>query len=250
MAESGQLRTTRRWFLSSVAATIVAGGATSALARTFSGSLPWASAAADPPVPLSASGWRFFSVGEGRIVNAIVDRLVPPDDLSIGGKEAGCAVYIDRQLAGDYGSSSRLYTKGPFLKGIPQQGYQGQLNPSDLYRRGLDAISKYVAAKYNGKVFDELSPEEQDHFLTELEADRIDLPDGVGGKEFFGFVLNNTMEGFFADPVYGGNKDMVSWKMLGFPGARYDYRDHVSKHNIPYPHPPVSILGAMDWASK
>lgn len=58
------------------------------------------------------------------------------------------------------------------------------------------------------------------------------------------------MEGFFADPVYGGNKDMVSWRMLGFPGARYDYRDHVSKLNQPYPLPPVSIAGAPEWLEK
>ncbi|WP_312404313.1 gluconate 2-dehydrogenase subunit 3 family protein [Rhizobium sp.] len=250
MSESGQFRASRRWFLSSVAATMLVGTTGSAFGRTFSGSLPWKAASADPPVPISPGGWRFFTEGEGRLVSAIVDRLIPADDLSISGKDAGCAVYIDRQLAGDYGSSSRLYTKGPFLKGIPQQGYQGQLNPSELYRRGLAAITRYVFEKYDGKAFGDLSPEQQDSFLTELEADHIELPDGVGGKEFFGFVLNNTMEGFFADPVYGGNKDMVSWKMLGFPGARYDYRDHVSKHNEPYPHPPVSILGAMDWASK
>jgi len=58
------------------------------------------------------------------------------------------------------------------------------------------------------------------------------------------------MEGFFADPAYGGNRDMASWRMIGFPGARYDYRDFVSRHNETYPLPPVSILGAADWASK
>jgi gluconate 2-dehydrogenase gamma chain len=56
-------------------------------------------------------------------------------------------------------------------------------------------------------------------------------------------MLQNTMEGFFADPLYGGNKGMAGWKMVGFPGARYDYRDHVDKHNVPYPRGPVSIYG-------
>jgi gluconate 2-dehydrogenase gamma chain len=51
------------------------------------------------------------------------------------------------------------------------------------------------------------------------------------------------MEGFFADPLYGGNKNMAGWKMIGFPGARYDYRDHIDKHNVPYPKGPVSIYG-------
>jgi gluconate 2-dehydrogenase gamma chain len=57
-------------------------------------------------------------------------------------------------------------------------------------------------------------------------------------------MLQNTMEGFFADPLYGGNRNMASWKMIGFPGARYDYRDHIDKHNVRYPRPPVSIYSA------
>jgi gluconate 2-dehydrogenase gamma chain len=48
---------------------------------------------------------------------------------------------------------------------------------------------------------------------------------------------------FFADPVYGGNRDMAAWKMIGFPGARYDYRDWIDRHNERYPHPPISIAG-------
>ncbi len=51
------------------------------------------------------------------------------------------------------------------------------------------------------------------------------------------------MEGFFADPVYSGNRDMVGWKMIGHPGAKYDYLDWIERHNETYPHPPVSIYG-------
>ena len=52
---------------------------------------------------------------------------------------------------------------------------------------------------------------------------------------FFELLLKNTQEGFFADPIYGGNRDMVGWKMIGFPGARYDYRDWVERHNRTLP---------------
>jgi gluconate 2-dehydrogenase gamma chain len=58
------------------------------------------------------------------------------------------------------------------------------------------------------------------------------------------------MEGFFADPIYGGNRDMAGWKLVGFPGARYDYRDWVERHNEAYPLPPVSIMGRSDWTVK
>jgi gluconate 2-dehydrogenase gamma chain len=66
---------------------------------------------------------------------------------------------------------------------------------------------------------------------------------GFSTRQFFELILQNTMEGFFADPLYGGNRDMVSWKMIGFPGARYDYRAFVGKHNQRYPYGPVSIYG-------
>ncbi|MER9103617.1 gluconate 2-dehydrogenase subunit 3 family protein [Mesorhizobium sp. M0715] len=205
--------------------------------------------ASDPPAQVVAGGWHFFSAQEAALVEAIVDRIIPADELSMGGKEAGCAVYIDRQLMGAFGVSSRLYTQGPFLPGLPTQGYQGEANPAQRYRTGLAAIDAFLKQR-DGKTFVELASAEQDAFLTAMEAGQVDLPNGVKGPGFFGLLLQNTMEGFFADPVYGGNKDMVSWRMLGFPGARYDYRDHVSKHNQPYPQPPVSIIGRPEWLGK
>lgn len=240
----------RRRFLSSVASIVAISTATAASARTFSAALPWTPMSGAPPVPVSISGWLFFTPEEARAVEAIVDRLIPADDLSIGGKEAGCAIYLDRQLAGSYGHSSRLYTKGPFLSGLHTQGYQGEATPNSQYRRGLAAIDAYVRTNLQARSFADLNTAQQDDFLKALEADKIQLSNGVVGKVFFGLILNGAMEGFFADPLYGGNKDMASWKMLGFPGARYDYRDFVSRHNETYPLPPVSILGATDWAMK
>jgi gluconate 2-dehydrogenase gamma chain len=56
--------------------------------------------------------------------------------------------------------------------------------------------------------------------------------------------------GFFADPLYGGNRDMVGWKMIGYPGARYNYLDWVERHNERFPLPPVSLIGRADWSPK
>lgn len=240
-------RPTRRSFLSSVALTFVAGPA---LARSLSGRLPWQDGAADPPVQVRPGGWLFFTPDEVTTMEAVVDRLVPADDLSIGGKEAGCVVYLDRQLAGSYGMSSRLYTAGPFLPGLPTQGYQAADTPSQRYRLGIAALNKWVRDNKGGNRFADLSPEDQDAVLKDMEAGKIELGRGVEANAFFNLMLNGTMEGFFADPIYGGNKEMASWRMLGFPGARYDYRDHVSKHNQPYPLPPVSIAGSTEWMTK
>jgi gluconate 2-dehydrogenase gamma chain len=239
----------RRQFLGSTAVTVLFVSTPDALARSISGRLPWSPFAASPPVPARPGPWLFFTHDEAVTVEAIVDRLIPTDDLSVGGKDAGCAVFIDRQLAGFFGSSERNYMKGPFVKGTPQQGQQSPILPTERYRAGLAMLNAYCANTYAGRTFAELDPQDQDKVLQGLEQGTIDLG-AADAKTFFELVLQNTMEGFFADPIYGGNKDMVSWKMIGFPGARYDYRDFVSRHNERYPLPPVSIMGRGDWGGK
>lgn len=251
MPEHCPKRLSRRSFLSSVAVVTLAGSAAPAFAKAIlGGNLPWAPYSADPPVQVTAGGWYFFTPDEVATIEAVADRIIPADELSIGGKEAGCALYLDRQLAGAYGKSSRLYTQGPFMPGLPTQGYQGEADPAQRYRQGLRAISDYLKANNGGKTFSQLSGADQDSFLRDLEGGKIKLPNNVNGKAFFNLMLSNIMEGFFADPVYGGNKDMASWKMLGFPGARYDYRDHITKFNEPYPLPPVSIASAPAWRER
>lgn len=234
----------RRWLLAS-AATAGVLAAAGADGGSISGDRPWSAFAGEPPRPVNPLGWYFFTPGEAAAVEAIVDRLIPADHLSPGGKECGCAVFIDRQLAGAFGQAARLYTKGPFAKGLPTQGYQGDLTPAGRYRLGLRALADYTHTTYK-KDFVALTPAQQDAVLAGLDGGKIvlKLKPGFSTKEFFELMLQNTMEGFFADPLYGGNKGMASWKMIGFPGARYDYRDFIDKHNQPYPRGPVSIFSA------
>lgn len=248
MSDVSTFKATRRHFLASAAAVTFTTIASAAYAQTVSGKLPWHPFAAEPPKP-SIAGWYFFKPEEARAVEAIVDRLIPSDELSVGGKDAGCAAYIDRQMAGSYGDSSRLYTSGPFATALPTQGYQGAAPPAVQYRAGLAAIDAYLRKTMNNRDFVALSAAEQDDFLKNLEAGKVDLGT-VNGAGFFNLLLQNTMEGFFADPVYGGNKDMVSWKMLGFPGARYDYRDFVEIHNQKLDLQPLSIAGRPNWKAK
>ena len=233
----------RRWLLAS-AGTAAVLAAASADGRNISGDRPWSPFAGEPPRPVNPLGWYFFTPGEAAAVEAIVDRLIPADHLSPGGKDCGCAIFIDRQLAGSFGQASRYYTKGPFMPGLPTQGYQGDLTPAGRYHLGLSALNDHTNTTYK-KDFRALSPEQQDEVLAGLDGGKIKLKlkPGFTTKEFFELVLQNTMEGFFADPLYGGNKNMAGWKMVGFPGARYDYRDHIDKHNVPYPKGPVSIYG-------
>lgn len=211
--------------------------------------LPWHANAGEPELPVVPGPWQFFSAAEGAMVEAIVDRIIPPDAQTPGGKDAGCAVFIDRQLAGPYGRSEGLYTMPPFVRGLKQQGPQSQQTPAQLYRSSLEAMDRHSRTVHAGRAWIALPSEEQDALLHGLEGGTLTL-DGADGRTFFEALLKDTQEGFFADPIYGGNRDMCAWKMIGFPGARYDYREWVSRHNEPFPLPPVSIQGRADWTPR
>jgi gluconate 2-dehydrogenase gamma chain len=237
----------RRDLLTSTAMLI--GGAVVARAGTIAGQLPWRPGAGAPPEPVRPGPWVYFTGAEGAAVEAIADRIIPPDADTSGGKDAGCAVFIDRQLAGPYGRQEGLYVRPPFLKGMKQQGPQDEAGPAEQYRAGLAALDRYCRTNHGGKAFAELADADKDTVLTGLESSTVKL-DGADGKAFFELLLKDLQQGFFADPIYGGNRDMVAWRMIGYPGARYDYRDWVSRHNERFPLPPVSITGRADWTPR
>lgn len=248
MSEKPSKGLTRRQLLVSSATSIAVGAAASAKAATLSGLPQWVPFDHNGPMHYDTPGWQFFTADEAREVEAIVERLIPADDLSVSGKDAGCAVFIDRQLAGEYGTFDRLYMQGPFEKGTPMQGDQSPLVPRQRYRLGLAGLAAYCQKQFQ-QAFSALGAEDKDKVLTDLEKGAITL-DGIDARLFFQQVLGNTMEGFFADPIYGGNRDMVSWKMIGFPGARYDYRDYIALHNQKLDLVPISIIGSSAWNKK
>jgi len=114
------------------------------------------------------------------------------------------------------------------VKGTPEQGSQSPLTPAQRYRQGLAALDAYTNKKFS-QTFVALSGDQQDELLRRMEANQLDLGPDVETKVFFELLLQNVREGFLSDPLYGGNKEMASWKMIGFPGARYDFRDLIGK---------------------
>ncbi len=219
-----------------------------ARAALITGGLPWTPDAASPPEGAAPRPWRYFSADEGAAVEALVDRLIPPDPETPGGKEIGCAVFIDRQLAGPYGSFEGLYMQGPFQDGTAQQGPQSPVTPAQQYRQALAALDHHCRSAFNGAAFAQLADADKDKVITGPEDGSLKL-DGADGHAFFEQLLQDTQQGFLADPIYGGNKDMAAWKMIGFPGARYDYRDWVERHNERYPLAPVGIAQHPAWKS-
>jgi gluconate 2-dehydrogenase gamma chain len=237
----------RRELLAGSALLLLSG--VSARARLYTGHLPWDPNAGHPPEPVKPGPWQFFTGAEGRAIEAVADRIIPPDPQTPGGKDAGCAVFLDRQLAGPYGRAEGLYNSPPFLTGGKQQGPQSEAGPAQKYRQALGALDRLCQSKYAGKAFADLAEGEQDSVLKGLESGELKL-EGADGKAFMESAVKDIQMGFFADPIHGGNRDMAGWKMIGFPGARYNYRDWVSRHNERFPLPPVSIMGRADWSPK
>ena len=232
-----------------VAGVVSHDGALGAPAQAFRGTVPWQEGAADGPPGASGQGYGFFTPVEAALIEAMVDRLIPPDPIGPGAVQAGAPIFIDRQLAGQYGHGEHFYLGGPWPKGTPEQGYQSRFTPAQLYRAALGAIGAYVAKTYNGASFPKLAPADQDKVLKGLESGDVELQ-GVDGKAFFNMLLQNTKEGYFCDPIYGGNKDMAAWKMIGFPGAHYDYREWVTRYNERAPYPQVGLKGRPGWSES
>jgi gluconate 2-dehydrogenase gamma chain len=186
----------------------------------------------------AAPQYLFFTPEEAAFIEAAVARLIPSDEAGPGAAEAGVANYIDKQLNGAWGGGARLYRSGPWRRGEPTQGYQLPFTPAELFRTACRALRAEDAK--NGKSFGERDAAAQDAYLRDLQESDRDL-NGVPAKVFFESLWGMTVEGFFSDPVYGGNKDMVSWKMIGFPGAYATYYHLVDQHGIAFERPPMSM---------
>lgn len=209
--------------------------------------MPWEAGAADTPYYGTREA-SFLTPSERAAVSAIAARLIPSDDDGPGANEADVVSFIDQQLAGFYGRGQHWYMQGPFHEGLATQGFQSQHPPAQLYRLALAELDSYCQNSH-GNSFSGLDAGLQDQILTGMDDEEIAF-DTVSAKTFFDLILENTIEGFFADPIYGGNKDMIGWRYVGFPGTRYDYRDFVGHNGRRIDLPPVSLMGGPHWTRQ
>ena len=100
---------------------------------------------------------------------------------------------------------------------------------------------------HDGKAFKDLDSATQDAILKQIESGDLKLDGPIGAKDFFTRFLQNVLEGYFSDPIYGGNKGGSAWAMIGFPGAHYDYSEWVTAYGKPVPVRPVGLRGRLDW---
>jgi gluconate 2-dehydrogenase gamma chain len=152
---------------------------------------------------------RFFTETEALIVAAAASRIFPSDESGPGAREAGVAIFIDRQLAGPYGRDRFRYTQPPFEEAPRELGYQSSATPRQIYRDGLKGLQGFHL----------LAPAAQDEALRKIES-----------SLFFSLIRQNTIEGMFCDPMHGGNAGMIGWQLVGFPGPRLSNFDEVDKY--------------------
>jgi gluconate 2-dehydrogenase gamma chain len=137
----------------------------------------------------------FLNDDDGATVAAFAERIVPGAPGKPGATDAGVLNYIDLALAGAYADQQ------------------------DFYRRGLAALDSHCRTT-SGKPFVQLSAAQQDDVITALEGGKASGFTWPTAQAFFNTLRTHTMEGMFADPVYGGNKDFAGWLLVGFPGAQ------------------------------
>lgn len=221
--------------------------ASTGLGSSMLAAAPEAAAPAKPGVPnklpSSGAGYEptYFSAEEWAFIKAAVERLIPADDMGPGALEAGVPEYIDRQMNTPYAAGALWYMQGPFkADAAPEMGWQSKLVPKEIYRLGIAATDAWCK-DLKGQAFAAQDSATRDELLKQLEAGAPQF-DTVPAKLFFNLLLQNTKEGFFSDPIHGGNKGLVGWTLIGFPGARADFMDWVER-NEPYPFPAVSIRG-------
>jgi gluconate 2-dehydrogenase gamma chain len=137
----------------------------------------------------------FLNDDNAATVAAFAERLMPGAPGKPGARDAGVLNYIDLALAGAYSDQQ------------------------DFYRRGLAALDAYCRKTFN-QPFVKLGPAQQDEVITALEQGKASEFTYPSAQAFFNAIRTHTMEGMFADPIYGGNKDFAGWKLVGFPGAQ------------------------------
>jgi len=195
--------------------------------------------AAPAPAPYQP---RFFTEPEWAFINAACDRLVPDDDNGPGAVALQVPAFIDRQMDDAFGHAARWYMQGPFDENAaPEMGYQSRQTPRELYRRGI-AAADAECRKRHGQPFAQLQPDRQDALLADMAQSQAGRPEDRLDR-FFAFLWQNVKEGYLADPIHGGNHNMGSWQMLGFPGARASYTEWATRHDEAYPLGPVGVSG-------
>ena len=182
----------------------------------------------------------FFTPHQRATVEAAMARIIPTDDTP-GAREAGCIDFLERYLSGlGYIFAKPDGSGFEVLTGRSADAWMQRIEiMRGRYAEGIDDLDRRARSSF-AQDFVSLSPEEQDGILRDVERDGTGQPttltpnDALAGPvsaepalqqtstevdlDFLPLLQANVVEGYFADPIYGGNKDRVGWTTIGFPG--------------------------------
>jgi gluconate 2-dehydrogenase gamma chain len=194
---------------------------------------------------------QFFTQWEFDFVTSMAETIWPTDSVGPGAREAGVGYYIDGQLAGSWGQGHRFYLNGPFFAPADTgHGWQIPMTPADVYRAFLPGYDQYVRTTF-GTAYAGLTADQQTTALTALQTGKCAVPicgtTSFASSDFFTLFRQNVLEGMLADPAYGGNKNMVGWAQIGFPGdpmRRGDlYHNYIfSTKAYPFANKPLGLM--------
>lgn len=198
----------------------------------------------------------FFSRNEDfDLLSAATERIFPENENGPGAIELGVPYFIDRQLSSEWGTNANDYMNGPFPQIIevdeyeeadtnqneqgpgsdlkvptPTPRYQSRMTRATMFLEGVHAIEREAQKKF-GERFVKLEDTQQDEILQLFDNGEAEM-NGVSSSTFFNLLLGTTIEGVYADPVYGGNRNMEGWKMKEYPGPRMSYLNEIQEEEF------------------
>jgi gluconate 2-dehydrogenase gamma chain len=233
---------------------LIKAGAVGVAGAAAGGSLLAGEAQAHEAAAAAPAALRFLTPWEFDYVTAMAETIWPTDDLGPGARVAGVGNYIDGQLSGSWGQGHRFYLNGPFFTPADSgHGWQIPMAPAEVYRAFLPGFDVYCKTTY-GNPYPVLPAAQQTQALTDLQTGKA--PIQIAGStaftssDFFSMFRQNVLEGMLSDPAYGGNRDMVGWQWIGFPGdpmRRGDvYADYIFApgKKYPYENKPMPLVPA------
>jgi len=198
-----------------------------------------------------AGGAKFFDAHQRATIEAAMARIIPTDDQA-GAKEAGTVEFVDRYLSG----LGFIYAKPDGsgfekLEGRRAQAWQQRIDILRAkYVEGIKELDRRSQSRF-AVDFVQLTSEQQDGILYDMERPALQVEaelteaQAVAGfapvepalqqtnaeieLDFFPLLALHTRQGFYADPIYGGNKDRVGWKLIGFEGPESLSETHAGR---------------------
>ena len=178
-------------------------------------------------------------------------RIIPTDDQP-GAREAGTIEFLDRYLSGlDFIYAKPDGSGFEKLEGKRAEAWKQRIEIIGAkYVEGIKELDRRSQSQFSAE-FARLTTEQQDRILAEMERPALQVEEGmetakvVAGfapvepalqqtnaeidLDFFPLLALHTRQGFYADPIYGGNKDRAGWKLIGFEGPESLAETHAGR---------------------